>query len=300
MRVKFGGTIPVAEYANIMPEFEAEGPTFEAAVELGLGQMKTLWDRVGRKPLEIDKSPKGILKTCWASGTEVFFDPVEHVYQDVKGHKYLGGSTFAHRFTKEFPAQTIAGKMATKHGADADEIRAMWQLNSEASTTVGTAVHAALELRQKYGPLSQQVKDGSFESATTGNPILRPIVEAFFTEERMAENALAEVFVADSKRHHAGLIDRMIILGEDRVKLQDYKTSKDVFKEASLTPPFKDLVPANQLGIFTIQLNFYRRILETHGKTVEALEVLHWDGKAWVPYVLELLDLDEIMRKHNE
>ena len=292
--------IPVGQFANIQPTIEVEAENHEAAATLALERIQKIWDRVGEKPLRTDRDkaqlPVGELKHCWASGTEIYFDPIEHVYRDAQGIRYLGGSTFAHRYAKEFPGATVAGKMATKYEVDADEVQDMWALNSLASTTVGTAVHAALELRQRYSTLSQQVKDGSFESALTKNPILRPIVDAFFTEERQAEEALAEILVADPIRHHAGQIDRTVILAPKRVRLEDHKTSRDVFKAESILPPFKDLVPANQLGLFTLQLNFYRRILESHGVTVEGLRVNHWDGSEWVVYDLELLDLDAIMK----
>lgn len=96
------------------------------------------------------------------------------------------------------------------------------------------------------------------------------------------------------------MIDRMIVRDNGDIELEDYKSSRDVLKKETLKEPFKKLVPNNQLGIFTIQLNFYRRILVAHGKNVTALRVLHWTGSRWDEYELEILDLDKIMTEANQ
>lgn len=294
--ISLAATIPVMAYGNITPTVTMEGDTVDEALERGLGHIQALWNRVGERPLQIrgQERPAGIEKRCWASGSIVYFDPIEHVYRDIEGNQYLGGSTFAHRFVPEFASEAISRKMADGKDVDPADILAMWELNSEASTSWGTALHAALELRQRYAELSLKLK-GDYSACTTKNPTLRPIVEAFFDEERSAQNAVPECFVADPTRRHAGLIDRMVIHEDGSVDLEDYKTSRDLLKTESITAPFKGLVPNNQLGVFTLQLNFYRRILTAHGKTVRALRVWHWTGDEWQSHELEMLDLDKIM-----
>lgn len=301
--IEFGGSavIPTGDYMNAQPSFTVRADTFEEARDLWLKEMRVIHEMLG-KPLEVRGEsagrPVGIEKRCWASGSIVYFDPIEHVYRDAQGNQYLGGSTFAHRFVPDFPAESIAGKMAEKSDSSADEIRAMWQLNSEASTSFGTALHAALELRQRYGKLSLQLK-GDYSAATTKNPVLKPIVEAFFTPERDAEEAVAECFVADPERRHAGMLDRLVI-EPDGVWIEDYKSSRDVLKAESIKIPFKGIVPNNQLGIFQLQCNFYARILTTHGVKVKGLRVHHWTGEVWDTHELEILDLDKIMTEANQ
>lgn len=300
-KVTISGTIPVAQYANVTPSFEVEGETHEAAVELGLRQLQAIWDRVGQKPLEIDRNAptesdeagpavKGEVLKCWASGTEVVFDPIAHTYRRGNGPKWLGGSTFASRYTKEFPAETASANMAAKHGVDSQEILDMWALNAHASATVGTAIHAALQLRGEYGGLSRRVKDGTYESALSSNPVLRPIVEAFY-EGRDKEIAKCEAFVADPIRMHCGQIDRLLI-EDDGLTVEDWKTNKDVHKAESILPPFKGMVPNSKLGAYWLQLSFYARILIAHGKIVKGLRVHHWTGSEWKTYEHEVIDLD--------
>src|SRR5690606_37033943 len=163
-------------------------------------------------------------------------------------------------------------------------------LNAHASATVGTAVHAALQLRGEYGELSLKVKDGTFESALSSNPILRPIVEAFF-EGREDEVAVFEAFVAVPKRRHCGQIVRLLI-EDDGVWIEDFKTSASVLKSETILEPFRDVVPNNKLGVFWLQLSFYARILKVHGKTVKGLRVHHWTGERWETHEHEVIDLE--------
>lgn len=284
------------QYGNIQPSFDVEGATHEAAMELGLQRLKEIWDRTATKPLEINRLqpteiPKsnGILKRCRVSGAEVIFDPVAHTYHDLQGNRFIGGSTFASRYKSKFAADTISAKMADKAGIEAQQILDMWALNAEASATFGTSVHAALQLYGEYLGVSQAIK-GSDESALTSNPVLRPIVEKFFTEERKQEKAFYEEFVADAKMRHCGLIDRLVV-DDDGLWVEDFKTNASVDKSETILKPFKGVVPNSALGAYWLQLSFYARILAAAGRTVKGLRVHHYTGGEWVTHEHEVVDL---------
>lgn len=296
-RVKFilSATVPVAQYANLQPTVEVHAATYEDAMNLALGQVKTLWDRVAQKPLEIDHRPAPASVTqvlrCRVSGAEVIFDPIAHTYHDRQGNRFMGGSTFAGQYKTEFPGDIIAGKMAAKHGVDAQHILDMWALNAEASSTFGTAVHAALQLYGAYVDLSRSVKDGSDESALTSNPVLRPIVEAFFTAERRAEKAFYEEFVADSRTRACGLIDRLVAEDNGDLWVEDFKTNASMDKPETILEPFKGVVPNTALGAYWLQLSYYGSILQRHGRTVRGLRIHHWTGAEWIAYEHPVIDL---------
>jgi hypothetical protein len=122
---------------------------------------------------------------------------------------------------------------------------------------------------------------------------LRPIVEKFFTEERAAVKAEYEALVADPKRLHAGLIDRLEIFPEG-VRVTDFKTYKEPPENSAekILAPFTDLVPPNKLGLAQLQLSFYSRILQVHGVNVLGLRVYHWDSQDWHEYDMPVIDLD--------
>jgi hypothetical protein len=287
-----GATLPVAQYGNLQPTIEVEADTIDEALALALGHIKTLWDRTVQKPLEIgqDTLPTGKVLQCRVSGAEVIFDPIAHTYHDRQGNQYQGGSTFAGRFKAPFPGEIIAGKMAIKHGVEAQKILDMWALNAEASSTFGTSVHAALQLYGEYLDLSRSVKDGSDESALTANPVLRPIVEAFFTEERRAEKAFYEEFVADSRTRSCGLIDRLVA-DDDGLWVEDFKTNTSVDKSETILEPFKDVIPHTSLGAFLLQLSYYAKILIDHGRIVKGLRIHHFTGSEWITHEHPVVDL---------
>jgi hypothetical protein len=302
-KVTISATIPTQQYGNIQPSFEVEADTHDEAMDKALRLIKDVWDRTAPKPLEVRKieQPRVIFGQelrCWASGTRVTFDEYNHIYE-ADGKQWLSGSTFAGKYKGEFNAPLIAGKMATKYGVDAAEIIAMWELNRDASSTVGSAVHAALQLRGQYADLSKAVKDGSLESALTKNPILLPIVEKFFDEPgREDEQALYEVFVADPVRAHCGFIDRLVI-EVDGLWVEDYKTNSDLVKAETIQPPFRGLIDNTKLGAYWLQLSFYARILRSHGKEVKGLRIHHWTDDQWVTYEHEVIDLDAAFKQEK-
>lgn len=294
-KVTLSATIPVAQYANLQPSFEVEGDTVDAAMSTALETMKRVWDSVADKPLQLRDEPTvhaspGIPLVCWASGTVVNFDPVEHRYSP---GKWLSGSAFAGQFKGSFPAELIAGKMAAKSGVEVGQILDMWSKNAEASSLVGSSVHAALELYGKYLTTSEAVK-GTDESALTKNLILRPIVQAFFAEHA-AEEAVYEAFVADPVLKHCGQIDRLV-REPDGLVIEDFKTNTDLTKKETIAAPFKGVVPNTTLGAYWLQLSFYARIIQTHGFIVKGLRVHHWTGTEWATFEHDVVDISEAIK----
>ncbi|WP_080735998.1 PD-(D/E)XK nuclease family protein [Rhodococcoides fascians] len=294
-KVTLSATIPVAQYANLQPSFEVEGDTVDAAMSTALETMKRVWDSVADKPLQLRDEPTaqaspGVPLVCWASGTVVNFDPIQHVYSP---GKWLSGSAFAGQFKGSFPAELIAGKMAAKSGVEVGQILDMWSKNAEASSLVGSSVHAALELYGKYLSTSEAVK-GTDESALTKNLILRPIVQAFFAEHA-AERAEYEVFVADPTLKHCGQIDRLVI-EDNGIFVEDFKTNTDLTKKETIGAPFKGVVPNTTLGAYWLQLSFYANILQTHGQVVKGLRVHHWTGTEWATFEHDVVDISEAIK----
>lgn len=298
--VKFAltATIPVYQYANLQPTIETEAETFEQAKSEALQQMKQIWDQVaeGGKKLETGTTPQPnnaawAVKVCDFTANEVLMDEANHTYQDTQGNKYLSGSSFAHRYEKPFDAKSIGTAYASKHGVDVKDILSMWQTNAEASTSLGTAIHAALELYGKYLQLSEKTK-GSSESALHKNPILAPIVTQFFAG-REKEEAMYEAFVVDTDKHLCGFIDRLLIVDKEKkiVRVQDYKTNPDINKKKQVLAPFKDIVEGTSLGLYWLQLSFYAYILTQAGYTVEGLDIFNYDGKKWVTYTHDVIDI---------
>ncbi len=298
---KLTAVIPTAQYANLQPEIETEGESYEEAQELALARMTEIWNRVcetgkelkvaqkvGFTPTETNSYDRLVSKL---TGVEVLFDKVAHKYLTPDGKDYLSGSVFASRYKNKFDVDAVSGAVANKNDVPQSDVKDMWSLNGDVSSSLGTAVHNALELYGKYLQLSLKTK-GTNESALTKNGILRPLIESFF-EGREDEKAGYEVFVADETHGLCGFIDRLLIVDEKKkiCRVQDYKTNHNINKSETIKAPFKGIVPSTTLGSYWLQLSFYAYILQLNGWKVEGLDIFNWEDGEWKTYQSDVIDI---------
>lgn len=287
--------IPTGEYANIQPVVTGVGPTFEEARNDALQKAESFYNSIeARADFRLNLGAPSAIPTareevkCYVTGVTAYFDPVGHTYIDAQGNQFTSGSVFAGQFEHEFNKAMILPKYAKKCNVDESLIEEMWTSKADASTTFGTALHKALETYGKYKDLCDLIgKDIGI------HPTLLPIVEAFF-EGRDEEQAVYEPFVADMKNMRCGFIDRLLITGEKRCRIQDYKTNADLYKKgtpANLKAPYAYL-PNIPLGRYMIQLSFYKAIMEAAGWTVEGLDVMWWNGIEWKTIEVKSVEVD--------
>ena len=285
--------IPTGQYANVQPKLIYEAEDFDAAYKAAMPHLQKISQDYGDVQL-VNKDNGVALQVnrtevqCYATGTKAYFDPVGHTYIDEKGTKYTSGSVYAGQFEHEFNKALILPRYAAKCNVDESLIEEMWTSKADASTTFGTALHQALETYGKYKELCDLIgKDIGI------HPTLIPIVEAFF-KDRQDEQAVYEPFVADARNLRCGFIDRLLITGEKRCIIEDYKTNADLYKKgtpANLKAPYHYL-PNVPLSRYMIQLSFYKAIMEAAGWMVEGLRVHWWNGKDWKAIDLKPVQID--------
>lgn len=258
-KVVLRAVIPVAQYANMQPEIEAEADTYEEAMAIAEARLATFWNKYVEGDKKLPTSSGTKLKAF--VGGEINYDPVAHVYTNDAGEVYLSGSQYAKQFEKPFDSQAIAAKMATKYSVSADDIVAMWELKSDVSKGFGTAIHAALELYGKYNGLATALER---DTHLHDHPIIKKAVQGFY-EGREAEQAEYEILIVDHANKRAGQIDRLLITGDKRCRVQDFKTNADL--------------PKDKVELYWKQLGFYAGIMEQAGWIVEGLDLFHWDGE---------------------
>jgi hypothetical protein len=209
-------------------------------------------------------------------GNEIFYDDVRHQYTNSLGEVYLSGSAFAGKSEKPFDAEFISGLMANKAGDDIDaqDIRDMWRLKAEASASLGTAIHAALELYGKYRQLAEKLGK---ETHLHDNTILNKAVTQFYEMYPETDNVGYEVLVVDHKTKRAGRIDRLEYNEDGTVTITDFKTNFDVKKS---------------LKKYWLQLSFYAAIIEANGLKVRDLKIYHYADDTWLTYESEVIDID--------
>lgn len=281
--------IPTAQYANLQPSVtvEVDGDYDEAKKEAmkHIAQFSSQYAEDG-KALAGGTTVKKLRKlTPFIGDTDIFFDREAHAYCDEEGNVYESGSAFAKKYEYEFNADMIAVPYAKKFGVTEDEVKKFWRAKGESSTTFGTALHQALETQGKFSALASKLSTADKTVETGIHPTLLPIVQAFFTDDRLKENAVYEPFVSHQGLRRCGQIDRFVIVdGAKRTcKIEDYKTNADLEKQNSpktLKEPFKN-VPNTPLGGYTLQLNHYRTTVEANGWTVIGMFIHHWNGVEW-------------------
>ena len=200
-------------------------------------------------------------------GDGVLFNKDDHTYSK-NGKPYLSGSTFAHMFEKEFPRDAIAQKVADKNGAEVDDVLAGWDAKGEISLQYGTLIHKCIETFNKYGE-------------TPNNEYLKSIVEDWV---EVSDNAyLSEEFVQDDAHQLCGVID---LLGEHEIS--DIKTG-DIHQKIQHTMGKE--WPNDRLSLYTLQLNFYKYIVEQNGGKINKLSIYWLNGEHWEKIKVDIIDI---------
>lgn len=238
----------------------------------------------------------------------------------VNGHKelkgFMSGSKFPEQFYQPFDREGILAAMAEKYNVDVDAIEAMWNLNNEASTGYGTAIHAALENYDrnfKLGDKTKFVKEFKTKPTEYGpnralskNPFIKKIVEDFQDKFGGDYERLSEVFIWDAGLKLCGSIDRLMVVGRKKniVRIQDFKTDGNIHekKYQLADSPFKDKMGSELLDYHWLQLSFYAFLLEIKGYTVEGLDI-YWlnpeklcrGENAWEEFSSKPIDIREVI-----
>lgn len=311
--------IPTAQYANIQATITVEvGEDVEEAKAEALRhieQISAQYAEIGKAIPQLHQdssaSPSVAQKALTElaselTGGKAFFEPDAHVYTNQFGHKFLSGSEFAEKFSPEFNADFIIPKMEAKYGVDGKDIKDMWKTKAEASQHIGTAIHAALELYGKYVSVGLAIdRDKEDEdkkwSHVHDNPILNQAVRSFYVNHQ-DEQAVYEGFVANNDALLCGSIDRLLITGEKRCIVTDFKTNSNPLDKKGipkleqvgspkfLAEPFGDLLNT-KMNHYWLQLSFYAYILQLDGWIVEGLIIHHYDGIKWTDYHHEVIDI---------
>lgn len=263
-------TIPVTglQYTDVRPVIA--GDTLEdimqgaQSVAEAVGNTK-LVDRLSGQENTLTGAP---VSSQSILGDGVLFNKEDHTYSK-NGKPYLSGSTFAHMFEKEFPRDAIAQKVANRDNKKVDDVLAGWDSKGEISLQYGTLIHKCMETFIKYNELPN-------------NEYLREIVEDW-AEQNDHETFQSEVFVQDDLHQLCGVID--LIQGAE---IQDFKTG-DIHQKISHTLG-KDF-PNDRLSLYTLQLNFYRYIMEQNGSKINSLAIWWLNGEHWEKVKVDVIDI---------
>lgn len=262
MKYTITAVIPTGQYANIQPSIEVETDTFEEAYNQAMPHIEKISQTYAEEGKALKASTTGFrVKQEAFVGGSIWYDKVAHQYTNELGEVYLSGSAYAKQFEKPFDGQAIASRMEAKSGIPAQTILDIWKLKGNASASFGTAIHEALEMYGKYSEACKTLEKDYHQSAI---PTVKAIVDDFF-KGREKEKAVYEPMIVDNNRKWAGQIDRLLITGDKRCVIEDFKTNVDLKPE--------------KIEIYKHQLSFYASIMEAGGWKVDGIRIHHWSGK---------------------
>ena len=238
--------------------------------------------------------PDGLLES-FNEGIKLSFNKADHRYV-YQGKELVSGTKYIKKWISEFDAAFIAGKVADKYGVTPRQVEDYWAGGGDVSATFGTAIHNALEHYEKFrnlGSTIQLQKQLPHNPALPTHPFLRRIVEDFYKLPLMQGTVVPEALVTNVERGLCGFVDRLLITGPMRARVQDYKiniNSEAIDPNIKYLGIMKDL-PKNKLSKYQLQLSFYARLLELSGWTIEGLTVFVFED-TWKQYDLPVLKLD--------
>ncbi len=266
--IQFILPVPGQSYTDIRPVLSGESwddirmTASELAYGVGNTKMGDLLSGTEKRSTEPLTSSQSIL------GDGVLFNKDDHTYSK-NGKPYLSGSTFAHMFEKEFPRDAIAQKVADRDDREVEDVLAGWDFKGEISLQYGTLIHKCMETFIKYNELPN-------------NEYLKAIVEDW-AEQNDHETFQSEVFVQDDAHQLCGVID--LIQGAE---ILDFKTG-DIHQKIQHQLG-KDW-PNDRLSLYTLQLNFYRYIMEQNGSKINSLAIWWLNGEHWEKVKVDIIDI---------
>jgi len=271
-RIKEGQfTIPVTglQYTDVRPVITGEDwediRVTAQEVAQAVGNTK-LVERLSGEQTSLTAAP---VVSGEVLGDGVLFNKADHTYSK-NGLPYLSGSTFAHMFEQEFPREAVASKVAAKEDKTVEDVLEGWDAKGQISLDYGTLIHKCIETYIKYGTMPS-------------NQYLADIVEDW--SEVFGEDPIdfSELFVQDDEHQMCGVVDG---IGGDT--LYDWKTG-DIHQKIKHT--LGKEFPNDRLSLYTLQLNFYKYIIEQNGGKVKKMVIGWLNGEHWEKVDVPIIDI---------
>lgn len=301
-KVKFGATIPVAQYANLMPEIDMGEVGMEEA-EKGLDYIKSMFARFSEKGALNEKEVKEMIrqtisKKSFNEDIEVQYDPIAHT-STFKNKPLEHVTRYIDKFYKKFDSQKMSEVSAKAWGVEQGQVSDLWDSNGKLSSSFGTVVHNAIEFYLKFKDVGQAISDKKgldYNYALPKHPILRSIIEGFIAIDKSKFQVLPEVFLTDVENGICGSADGVEIIDlENKIcRITEYKVnvnSEEIDRNSKALAPF-NLLPANKITKYQIQDSVYANMLQKRGWTVEGIDIYVYEDE-WKHFEVEVLKVIE-------
>lgn len=205
------------------------------------------------------------------------FEPLSHTYTVCGDGGYTSVTTWIHSMFPRFDSERVARRKLGSRAKECD-VKALvdkWAQNGRESSSLGTDMHEAIEL---------------FYTKDQCLPETREIAmfKAFVDDHEHLKPYRSEWAVWDDEAKLAGTIDMVYQLDNGHVAIYDWKRCRMIRKVGyggrTALHPAIDYVPDSNFWHYSLQLNVYRYMLESHyGLKVDhcALVQLHPEQKGY-------------------
>lgn len=295
-RFEMKATIPCGQYQNIQPLIELTNvDSIEDATKFSVDHINSIMTKYGEfGPLKEKIEVISFIKIeSFNEGVILDFDPILHSYF-YKGKKLVSATGYTGQFYKKFDSKGISKVCAKSWNVPQDDIESMWNSNGDLAASLGTVIHKALEHYDKYMTMGEKIseKNGKENPAMPKHPILKNIIEEFRKLVPVSINVATEVPLSNVELGYCGTADRIVITGEKKCRIEDYKINIDsdkVDSKSKALSPY-DTLPATKLTKYQIQLSFYANLLQKSGWEVEGLNVFVLENE-WKKFELPVLQV---------
>ena len=217
-----------------------------------------------------------------------------HIYT-YEGKRLTSVTGYIKKFFKPFDSDTIVKACASSWEVDPQAVKDLWDSNTSVSGKFGTAIHEALEHYEKFKDFGRVVSDkreNKENYALPKHPLLKNIILDFIAINKVEGKVLTEVMVTDIESGLCGTADRIVIIDLDKkiCRIGDYKINVDSEKKDSNCKPFPpfDMLPANKIAKYQLQMSIYANMLQKSGWTVTGLDVYIYENE-WKHFELPVL-----------
>lgn len=295
--LKIGAVIPTQQYSNLQPSVVLENVDHEEGTKFAMGYMKELFARYSEKGALKENAPSEMVKVkSWNEDVEIDYDGRSYYHNGVH---LLSATSWLKQYYKEFDAPKIAEICAKSWGVPTEDILAMWDSKKTVSADLGKLVESAIQHYDRFFAMGKQIiaKNGKENPAIALHPMVRSVVEEFAKLDWCPEDIekvtiIPQALLTDVKNGRVGIADRLLITGEKKCRVQDYKVNIDADKtdkNNKLTGAYAEL-EATKLSKYRLQMSWYADMLTKSGWTVDGLDALVYENE-WKKFTLEAVDI---------
>lgn len=232
--------------------------------------------------------------------TNITFKEENHEYTIVgMNRKPISVTTLIHNYFDEFDADAVIRKMMSSanwakskyYGRTPESIKEEWENTKNEASHNGTLMHKSIE---------QYINNEDVDNPSTKEfGLFMKFWTEFFAQYSMLAPYRTEWLVYDEDVGVAGSIDCVLSDKNGNLVLLDWKRSKEIKlsnRFAKGKHPFSQYDDCN-FTHYSLQLNFYRHILETkyHKNVIfMMLVILHPNQSSYICHPVNKIDVDHV------